>query len=70
MFQDKLNVCTPKQSCECNHVILSFSQQKDLLIMYGGEWFDGATDKTYVYGDLYLYDTGKDRWKKIDAPSG
>jgi Galactose oxidase, central domain len=38
--------------------------------MYGGEWFDGANDKMYVYGDLHLYDTEKGRWKKVDAPNG
>ncbi len=48
----------------------SCSMQKGQLILYGGEWFDGAADKTYVYGDLYLYDTGKNRWKKVITPNG
>lgn len=38
--------------------------------MYGGEWFDGANDKMFVYGDLHIYDTGRNRWKKVEAPNG
>lgn len=38
--------------------------------MYGGEWFDGANDKMFVYGDLHIYDAGNNRWKKVEAPNG
>lgn len=52
------------------HKAFCLTLQKDTLILYGGEWFDGAADKTYVYGDLYLYDAAKDRWKKVIVPNG
>jgi Galactose oxidase, central domain len=38
--------------------------------MYGGEWFDGANDKMFVYGDLHIYDASKNRWRKVEAPNG
>lgn len=61
--------CAPPsaRSCAC---LVAHTTKKDTLILYGGEWFDGAADKTYVYGDLYLYDAAKDRWKKVVAPNG
>jgi len=39
---------------------------KDELIMFGGEYFNGA--KTYVYGDLVVYNLKKKSWTKIQAP--
>ncbi len=72
-FEVVLPVCASRcnQKQEISFSASAFAiAQKDLLVMYGGEWFDGADDKTYVYGDLFLYDAGKDRWKKVTAPNG
>lgn len=48
-------------------------QGKDALLLYGGEFYDGAKpprDKTYVYGDLYCYDIAHNRWRKVISPKG
>jgi len=39
---------------------------RDEIIMFGGEYFNGA--KTYVYGDLVVYNLKKKTWVKIQAP--
>ena len=40
---------------------------KPLLVLYGGEHYDGRT--THVYNNLYLFDTRKCEWKEVSCPS-
>ena len=40
---------------------------KPLLVLYGGEYYDGRT--THVYNNLYLFDTRKCEWKEVSCPS-
>ncbi|KZS09098.1 Kelch domain-containing protein 4 [Daphnia magna] len=39
---------------------------KDEIIMFGGEYFNGQ--KTYVYGDLVIYNLKKKTWLRIQSP--
>lgn len=41
---------------------------KNELIMFGGEFFNGKT--TTVYNELFLYNIDKQQWKKVSAPGG
>merc|ERR1739838_38926 len=41
---------------------------KDQLILYGGEYFNGT--KTLVYNDLFFYTIKQDRWIKLTSPGG
>ncbi|KAB7498298.1 Kelch domain-containing protein 4 [Armadillidium nasatum] len=41
---------------------------KDQLILFGGEYFNG--NKTFVYNDLYFYNIKQDRWIKVTSPGG
>ena len=40
---------------------------KPLLVLYGGEYYDGRT--THVYNNLFLFDTRKGEWKEVSCPS-
>ncbi|CAH1099021.1 unnamed protein product [Psylliodes chrysocephalus] len=41
---------------------------KEQLILYGGEFFNGQ--KTFVYGDLFFYNIANDNWTVVKAPNG
>ncbi|XP_031513896.1 kelch domain-containing protein 4 isoform X1 [Papio anubis] len=46
---------------------LSVHPEKDELILFGGEYFNGQ--KTFLYNELYVYNIRKDAWTKVDIPS-
>nr|DBA16740.1 TPA: hypothetical protein GDO54_002282 [Pyxicephalus adspersus] len=41
--------------------------EKDELILFGGEYFNGQ--KTFLYNELYIYNIKKNSWNKIDIPN-
>ncbi|KAM5296873.1 kelch domain-containing protein 4 isoform 2-T2 [Glossophaga mutica] len=41
--------------------------EKDELILFGGEYFNGQ--KTFLYNELYIYNIRKDVWTKVEIPS-
>ncbi|XP_036896115.1 kelch domain-containing protein 4 [Sturnira hondurensis] len=41
--------------------------EKDELILFGGEYFNGQ--KTFLYNELYVYNIRKDTWTKVEIPS-
>ncbi|XP_066151519.1 kelch domain-containing protein 4 [Euwallacea fornicatus] len=41
---------------------------KDQLILYGGEYFNGQ--KTFVYNDLYFYNIPTNKWISVKASAG
>nr|XP_004999432.1 kelch domain-containing protein 4 isoform X1 [Cavia porcellus] len=45
---------------------LSAHPEKDELILFGGEYFNGQ--KTFVYNELYTYNIRKDTWTKVEIP--
>lgn len=45
---------------------LCASLEKEELILFGGEFFNGQTLK--VYNDLYIYNIHKNEWKCIKVP--
>uniref|UniRef100_A0A6P7G8K9 Kelch domain-containing protein 4-like n=1 Tax=Diabrotica virgifera virgifera TaxID=50390 RepID=A0A6P7G8K9_DIAVI len=42
--------------------------EKEQLILYGGEFFNGQ--KTFVYGDLFFYNIPNNKWTVVKAPNG
>ncbi|PKU35798.1 kelch domain-containing protein 4 [Limosa lapponica baueri] len=46
---------------------LSAHPEKDELILFGGEYFNGQ--KTYLYNDLYVYNIRKNSWSKVEIPN-
>uniref|UniRef100_A0A8C8ZEM7 Kelch domain containing 4 n=2 Tax=Prolemur simus TaxID=1328070 RepID=A0A8C8ZEM7_PROSS len=46
---------------------LSAHPEKDELILFGGEYFNGQ--KTFLYNELYIYNIRKDSWSKVDIPN-
>ncbi|XP_019749839.1 kelch domain-containing protein 4 [Hippocampus comes] len=46
---------------------LSAHPEKDELILFGGEFFNGK--KTYVYNDLFFYNIKKNSWVKSEIPN-
>ncbi|KAG5848750.1 hypothetical protein ANANG_G00102740 [Anguilla anguilla] len=57
--------CTPP-SARLN-ATLSAHPEKDELILFGGEYFNGK--KTYLYNDLFFYNIKKNTWVKSDIPN-
>ncbi|XP_046682403.1 kelch domain-containing protein 4 [Homalodisca vitripennis] len=57
----------PPPSCRSN---FSFSAhpEKDELILFGGEYFNGQ--KTFLYNELFLYNVGRGEWTLVKAPGG
>ncbi|XP_029463892.1 kelch domain-containing protein 4 [Rhinatrema bivittatum] len=46
---------------------LSAHPEKDELILFGGEYFNGQ--KTFLYNDLYIYNIRKNSWAKLELPT-
>ncbi|KAL0968071.1 hypothetical protein UPYG_G00261990 [Umbra pygmaea] len=46
---------------------LSAHPDRDELILFGGEFFNGK--KTYLYNDLFFYNIKKNTWVKSDIPN-
>ncbi|KAM9048193.1 kelch domain-containing protein 4 isoform 3-T5 [Megaptera novaeangliae] len=46
---------------------LSAHPEKDELILFGGEYFNGQ--KTFFYNELYIYNIRKDAWTKVEIPN-
>ncbi|XP_075367099.1 kelch domain-containing protein 4 isoform X3 [Mycteria americana] len=46
---------------------LSAHPEKDELILFGGEYFNGQ--KTYLYNELYVYNIRKNSWSKVEIPN-
>nr|KAF6285827.1 kelch domain containing 4 [Myotis myotis] len=46
---------------------LSAHPEKDELILFGGEYFNGQ--KMFLYNELYIYNIRKDTWTKVEIPS-
>ncbi|XP_043937466.1 kelch domain-containing protein 4 [Protopterus annectens] len=46
---------------------LSAHPEKDELILFGGEYFNGQ--KTFLYNELYIYNIKKNSWTKLDTPN-
>ncbi|XP_058384421.1 kelch domain-containing protein 4 [Diceros bicornis minor] len=46
---------------------LSAHPEKDELILFGGEYFNGQ--KTFLYNELYIYNIKKDTWTKVEIPN-
>ncbi|XP_059848997.1 kelch domain-containing protein 4 isoform X2 [Hypanus sabinus] len=46
---------------------LSSCPEKDELILFGGEYFNGQ--KTFLYNELYLYNIKKNAWTKFEIPN-
>ncbi|XP_004437096.1 PREDICTED: kelch domain-containing protein 4 [Ceratotherium simum simum] len=46
---------------------LSAHPEKDELILFGGEYFNGQ--KTLLYNELYIYNIKKDTWTKVEIPN-
>lgn len=46
---------------------LSAHPEKDELILFGGEYFNGK--KTYLYNDLFFYNIKKNSWVKSEIPN-
>lgn len=46
---------------------LSSHPEKDELILFGGEYFNGQ--KTFLYNELYLYNIKKNAWSKLEIPN-
>jgi len=44
--------------------------QRHELVMYGGEFYNQLLDKTYVYGDVFLYDVKERQWTRVVIPGG
>ncbi|XP_060644473.2 kelch domain-containing protein 4 isoform X1 [Anolis sagrei] len=57
--------CSPP-SPRLNASLLSHPE-KDELILFGGEYFNGQ--KTFLYNDFYIYNIRKDSWTKVDIPN-
>ncbi|XP_053127554.1 kelch domain-containing protein 4 isoform X1 [Hemicordylus capensis] len=46
---------------------LSAHPEKDELILFGGEYFNGK--KTFLYNELFVYNIRKNSWAKVDTPN-
>lgn len=56
--------CEPP-SIRCN-ASLSSHPEKEELILFGGEYFNGK--EMFMYNDLYFYNIKKNEWHKVTAP--
>lgn len=59
------HVPAPSPRCNCSVTVNPLNPSE--LIFFGGEYYNG--DKTFVYGDLYRYNTEKNDWKLVSSPN-
>ncbi|NXO26750.1 KLDC4 protein, partial [Cisticola juncidis] len=53
---------SPRLNCSlCAH------PERDELILFGGEYFNGQ--KTFLYNELYIYHIRKNSWARLDIPN-
>lgn len=38
------------------------------LLLFGGEWLDRKTDKTYTYSEVHVFDSRTSRWAEVRTP--
>lgn len=60
------NVCEPPPPR--SNFSLVAHPEKEELILFGGELYNGAT--TFTYNDLYFYNIPRNEWKQVRSPSG
>lgn len=60
----------PNNECPSRRGGSTFSllPEKDELIFFGGEYYNGS--KVAMYNDLFLYSIKKNQWTRIKAPNG
>ncbi|XP_077982693.1 kelch domain-containing protein 4-like [Glandiceps talaboti] len=68
---DRKRTDTTEEPCQapsprCN-MTLTAHPDKDELIMFGGEYYNGK--KTFVYNDLYIYNIRRNEWSLVKAPN-
>ncbi|XP_073411020.1 kelch domain-containing protein 4 [Dendrobates tinctorius] len=61
-----IETATPPPSPRLN-ASLTPHPEKDELILFGGEYFNGQ--KTFLYNELYVYNIKKNSWSKVDVPN-
>lgn len=59
-------VCTPPTPR--TNFSLCAHPDKEELIMFGGEFYNGT--KMTIYNDLFFYNIGKNEWKTVRSPAG
>eukprot|EP00899_Mesostigma_viride_P019449 jgi/Mesvir1/27505/Mv07272-RA.2 len=63
VVEDNVAAPTPR----CNFSITPNPVKDNELIFYGGEYFNGS--KTFVYGDLFRFNTTKETWMSVSSPN-
>ena len=54
-----------------SHVsIFLLQNNSSSILLFGGEYYDGKSDKMRVYNDLYVYHPEKGSWSQVRSPSG
>jgi hypothetical protein len=59
-------VCDPPSPRTSGTMVANPANDNELLL-YGGEYFNGAT--AHFYADLFIYNTKSDIWKKVTSPN-
>ena len=50
------------------HPIHWLAQKDGEIALFGGEFFDSDTDRQLVFGDLFVFNCSKERWRKVIIP--
>ena len=53
----------PTARCNCTLTVSPVPRANELILL-GGEFFDNT--KTHVYGDLFIYNIDKQKWREND----
>lgn len=60
-------VCASPPTPRSNFTIVPHPEKEE-LILYGGEFFNGQ--RVCVYNDLFFYNINKNEWKQVKSPGG
>ncbi len=61
-----MRLITPDASS--SHSYLLPTQKEGDIALFGGEFFDSDTDRQLVYGDLFVFNCSKERWRRVVIP--
>ena len=54
--------------CSWSQPFFCLLQKDGEIALFGGEFFDSNTDRQLVYGDLFVFNCSKERWRKVIIP--
>jgi N-acetylneuraminic acid mutarotase len=68
LFKYSLEATAGHTPCARLNTAVALLQKNEEIVLFGGELWDQAANKVYVYDDVYKFNPAKERWARIVSP--